>query len=193
MRKSTITMLGVCLLLVAIAVPAVAQTDSSVHKLYKGAEGVATGLDEGVWTIVAVKRASDNQSFRAPDASGDLYGSVKANVSVSYSDTNNNVKCHDEVSVSDADFTWSPGHATLNVDTACGPMTAVWRGDGDPTIEPYNRYHTDYLGNVTHGVGTDWERPAIMTATINGHAADHFSWDAMLTKHTSMYTVDNAE
>ena len=193
MRKSTITMIGVCLLLVATVAPAAAQTDSTVHKSYKVAEGVATGYDEGVWTTVVVHRASDYQTFRAPDAAGDISRGVSVDVAVHYDNTVTGVHCDDSVSVSDADFTWSAGHATLNVDTACGPMSAVWRGDGKPTIEKFNRYHTNYLGTVTHAVGTNWERQAVMTATINGATADHFSWDALLTNHTSMSTYDYVE
>jgi len=192
MRRLMLTVIGVCILIIGTALPVAAQTDSSVHKSYEWAEGVATGFDDGVWTTVVVKRAASHQSFRAPDDTGDIYRNVVVQVSVYYHDTASDERCSTSKLVSDPAFNWSAGHATLNVDTACGPMTAVWRGEGAPTVEPYNRYHTDYLGNVTHAVGTEWERQAVMTATINGSAADHFSWDALLSKHTSMYTVDNA-
>jgi hypothetical protein len=178
MRKSIITILGACYLLIATVVPAAAETDSTVHKNYVRASGYASGLDQGVLLSVSVERVQKNTSFSAPDDHG-RDSITFMDVHVSKFPYPNGDRCRDHITVSpsDAVFNWTIGHTTLSFDSACGPVEVLWEGVGVPNIAQRNGPDI---------AETQWFRDAIMTATIDGLVVGHFSDGASLYRYSSM-------
>jgi hypothetical protein len=188
MRKSTITILGACLLFIVTVVPVGAATDSTVHKNYERAVGYASGLDEGVLLSVYVKRVQNGETFRAPDDGGPYrYTSVEGFVS-NYPYPNG-VRCFATVDIprSDAKFNFSMGHATLSFDSDCGPVEVVWKQVGELTVTQRN----EATANGERLAHTQWFQDATMTATLDGLGVDDFSDGASLYRSHSMYQVES--
>jgi hypothetical protein len=187
MRKSTIAILGACLMLVATVVPAAAMTDSTTHENMENATGFASGYDEGVYLSVYVRQVLNRSGFNAPDTAGPD-GHTSLNVWIYTVSYTNDTSCVTTVKISgsDAVFNFSLGHATLSFDSDCGPVNVVWTQAGELTVTQRN----EITAGGTRIAQTEWFRDATMTATVDGLVVDDFSEGASLYRYNLMYKAE---